>query len=63
MPDQEAPGIRTKLMQERAHEDRIDKLRRLNRMMDLKRAEISTLGLELEALQSLHTDLTYLEEN
>ena len=52
-----------KLAEEKASAERIDKLRRLNNMMDLKRAEISRAELELESYQSLHTDLSYLENN
>lgn len=55
--------IPLKLAEEMASAERIIKLRRLNYMIDQKKAEISSKELELEALQCLHTELTYLEEN
>lgn len=49
--------------EQKAHMERMEKLQRLRHMMDAKKAEISRAQLELEALESLHTDFTYLEEN
>ena len=39
-----------------------EKKRRLNYMRDELKAQISTLQLQLEAYDCLHTDLEYLQE-
>lgn len=55
--------IPLKLAEEMASASRLEKLRRLNYMIDQKKAEISSRELEMEALQCLHTELTYFEES
>ena len=58
------PGNLMKQMQrDKEQADRLDKMRRLNRMIGETQAEISTLELRLQSYQSLHTDLEYLEQN
>ena len=58
------PGNLMKQMQrDKEQADRLDKMRRLNRMIGETQAEISTLELKLQSYQSLHTDLEYLEQN